>query len=52
MVGLIEVNETPPLMEKAAVQFAVTKTTPPPLAPLGSAHDAGGTPGCSSCRRN
>src|SRR6266480_5282908 len=37
VVGFNCVKVVPPSVEKAAVQFAVTKITPPPLAPLGSA---------------
>lgn len=35
----------PPSVEYAAVQLAVMNTTPPPFAPLGSAQEAGATPG-------
>src|SRR5438128_2257509 len=36
VVGFLCLNVLPPSVEYAAVQFAVTKTTPPPVAPLGS----------------
>jgi hypothetical protein len=34
----------PPSVEKATLQLAETKITPLPLAPLGSAHAAAGSP--------
>src|ERR1017187_6152018 len=37
VVGSNFVNVLPPSVEYAANQFEVTNTTPPPLAPLGSA---------------